>query len=144
MTFNHLVSHIVTLGGEERMDKSIWEAGLERVKARLNEMPEAHRARIREISQDDFSELVKELEATKASYLVESSASHQARLAGRYEHIYGVLIRCVSLRLIGVPRERIMHMVYRCTGKGPELSKSREQSGFEMGRNEETFTHATA
>lgn len=139
--FNNICSE--AQNAEVAMEKSVWDCSQERVKAMLDEMPKAHRNRFEQLSRDEFDSLVKALGLIRAQYQTEVGVSHQSRLAGRYEKIFKVLIRVVSLRLLGVPRESLIFQVSSVLGeKVPEADLRHFRSGDEVGSYEETFAQS--
>lgn len=122
------------------MNRDIWAAAEKEVRAALETMPVSHRRRFAEISKEAFPEIVSELLLIKQRFNLESTDSHQSRLAGRYKHVYVVLTRCVSLTLLGVPSQIALRSVVRELGKLPGDQES-HQPGIERESNEETSSN---
>lgn len=123
------------------MEKTFMESAEERVKALLDEMPTTHRSQFKQLSQDEFEALVSELGRIRKEYGSEAGASHQSRLAGRYEKVFRTLVRCVSLRLLGVPRKALQFQINQVVEKKePESVWRQARPGVEVGSYEETYS----
>lgn len=85
----------------------LWTETEGKVKELLREMPEAHRARFKELAESEFPDAIKALHSIRAQFQSETYIGEQNRLAARYVRLYGLLARLTSLRLLGVPRQAL-------------------------------------
>jgi len=74
------------------------------VKAALEQMPESHRSRLREIAEAEFLELVSEIRSLRERYAVEDEQRDYGPLARQFVTANLKLFRAVSLFLLGVKR----------------------------------------
>lgn len=119
----------------------IWIETEGRVKALLQSMPEVHRVKFKVIATSDFPELVEAAQSYKSRFQTESHIGEQNRVAARYERIYGLLARLVSLRLLGVPVQTLKPQVDAFLGikKVPASTSVTIEPANEVGHNEETY-----
>lgn len=119
----------------------LWIETEGRIKALLQSMPEVHRAKFKTIATDDFQELVEAAQGYKLRFQTESHIGEQNRVAARYERIYSLLARLVSLRLLGVPVQTLKPQVNAFLGvkKVPDSTSVTIEPANEVGHNEETY-----
>lgn len=87
------------------MSKSrLWLESELAVKAALEQMPEPHRLRLREVAEAEFLELVSEIRSLRERYVAEDEQRDYGPLARQFVTTNLKLFRAVSLFLLGVKR----------------------------------------
>lgn len=123
----------------------LWTETEGKVKEILREMPEAHRARFKELAESEFPDAIKALHSIRAQFQSETYIGEQNRLAARYVRLYGLLARLISLMLLGVPRKAVQSHLDVFFGK-KELDQTSAATwpAMEVGLFEETQIQSAA
>ena len=119
----------------------LWKETEDKVRNLLQSMPDVHRVKFRAIAEQDFPTLVKAAQDYKARFHQETQTGEKNRVAARYERIYRLLARLVSLRLLGVPVSTLQGQVDEFLGlkKVPDSTSITTEPAYEVGHNEETY-----
>lgn len=89
----------------ELIKRGLWKAAMTKVRESIDAMPEPHKPQLKQIAEEHFPELVKEIGEVRDSFDKSKTIPEAGHFSGRYAVLYRELCKRVSLFLLGVNKK---------------------------------------